>query len=1017
VALDKELGREVALKEIQGRFAEDTVSRLRFVREAEFTGRLEHPGIVPVYSLGRRDDGQPFYAMRFIQGDNLKDAIGRYHAEPPADPGGRAVAFRQLVRHFVGVCYAVEYAHSRRVLHRDLKPANVMLGLFGEALVVDWGLAKPFDGAEGSGDGAGPDAAAPGGDSTLTLQGVPVGTPAFMSPEQAGEGRDPLGPASDVYSLGATLYYLLTGRAPFEGPELGEVLGRVRRGQFPPPRALRGDADSALSAVCLKAMATKPEDRYPSARALVEDIERWVADEPVSAWREPFPVRARRWARRHRTAVTSSAVALVVTAAALTVILAIQSWAKRNLEVANANVRSANKQLEQSLIRERAATASAESRFALALKAIQAYRDGVDQADVLRRSDLEPVRNKLLGSALTFYKDLSADLATDTNRRAARDEALLQAYFQLASLSDQIGSKTDAIQAYRQSVDLGRGLLQAGTTRRVRSRLGEVYHKLAIALEESGHADQALGAYGEAIAIRTGLVAEDPSNLPSRANLAGSYLSFGRFQSEIGRLKEALDALREAITRLERLTKEAPENLVYREHLAGALTNLGLLQMKTQDTTTSLATFRRAAWITEALHAEDPSKWVVRQTLARVYNNMGMLHRREGDTAAATTVYQKAITLQEALVRDDPARTELRRDLGTMRNNLGNLYSSTGRNEPAVAEFREAIRWQESLAREYPRVASYRQLLARSHMNLGIAQKGAKRLDDAAASYGLAINLLKDVVRTDPRSTAARLDLGRGLLNLGVDYIAMGQHARAVPPLREAISVLEALAHENPSVVTYRGDLANCLLTLGGALDDVGRPAEGEENCRRAIGLLDETVTGNPSDAQLRFTLGGALLNLGLIRQRRGDGPAALDAFRKSADHMRFAVARAPGVTFWRAAVIQTYRELAAELRSQKQVSEAAAAVSRCVDLAPSSPLDLYNAACDLALCVPLAEQAADARRYGDEAMIVLRRAAAAGWDHRAHAISDPNLKSLHSRRDFQEFVFNHGFPDNPFAH
>jgi serine/threonine protein kinase len=181
------------------------------VREAELTGRLEHPGIVPVYSLGRRDDGQPFYAMRFIQGDILKDAIDRYHAEPPADPVARAIAFRQLVRHFVGVCYAVEYAHSRRVLHRDLKPANVMLGRFGETLVVDWGLAKPLDGAEGLGDGAGPDAAVPapvppGGDSALTLPSTPVGTPAFMSPEQVVDGRDPLGPACDVYSLGATLY-------------------------------------------------------------------------------------------------------------------------------------------------------------------------------------------------------------------------------------------------------------------------------------------------------------------------------------------------------------------------------------------------------------------------------------------------------------------------------------------------------------------------------------------------------------------------------------------------------------------------------------------------------------------------------------------------------------------------------------------------------------------------------------------------------------------------------------------
>ena len=147
VARDEELHREVALKQIQDRYADHPESRSRFLLEAEITGGLEHPGIVPVYGLGHYPDGRPFYAMRFIRGDSLKEAIEQFHradGQPGRDPGERALALRQLLRRFVDVCNAIAYAHSRGVLHRDLKPGNVMLGPYGETLVVDWGLAKPI---------------------------------------------------------------------------------------------------------------------------------------------------------------------------------------------------------------------------------------------------------------------------------------------------------------------------------------------------------------------------------------------------------------------------------------------------------------------------------------------------------------------------------------------------------------------------------------------------------------------------------------------------------------------------------------------------------------------------------------------------------------------------------------------------------------------------------------------------------------------------------------------------------
>jgi tetratricopeptide (TPR) repeat protein/tRNA A-37 threonylcarbamoyl transferase component Bud32 len=315
VAEDSELHREVALKRIRDEYADDPDSRHRFLREAEITGGLEHPGIVPVYGLGQYADGRPYYAMRFIKGDSLKQAIERFHqAEgPKRDPGERTLALRELLGRFVAVCNVVAYAHSRGVLHRDLKPDNVMLGPYGETLVVDWGLAKPVGRPEDRKDSA---------EETLvptmpigaqpSQMGQVIGTPAYMAPEQAAGRLDQLGPASDVYSLGATLYCLLTGKAPFENREVWRILEKVYRGEFPPPRQINSSIPRPLSAICLKAMALKPEDRYASAQALADDMEHWLADEPVRAYREPSRVRAGRWVRRHKALVSAAGAAVLV---------------------------------------------------------------------------------------------------------------------------------------------------------------------------------------------------------------------------------------------------------------------------------------------------------------------------------------------------------------------------------------------------------------------------------------------------------------------------------------------------------------------------------------------------------------------------------------------------------------------------------------------------------------------------------------------------------------------------------
>jgi eukaryotic-like serine/threonine-protein kinase len=395
LAEDVELHRQVALKEIQDQHADNPESRARFLLEAEITGGLEHPGIVPVYGLGHYADGRPYYAMRFIKGDSLKAAIDRFHKpEAALDPGERAVAFRKLLARFVTVCNAIAYAHSRGVLHRDLKPGNIMLGKYGETLVVDWGLAKPLVPTDPNLQAESlllrPHAASA---SAETVAGAALGTPQFMSPEQAAGRLDQLGPATDVYSLGATLYALLTGLAPFTDSDVGQVLCKVEGGDFPLPRKVRHDVPAPLEAVCLKAMARRPEYRYLTPRALADDLEHWLADEPVSAYREPWNDRAGRWARRHRTAVSATAAALVVAVAGLltsTLLLTAANERERAAkQQAEDSAKEANKQQviarrneaeakKQSIIaRQNEAEAKAQSEKALRLLALSYLDQGV----------------------------------------------------------------------------------------------------------------------------------------------------------------------------------------------------------------------------------------------------------------------------------------------------------------------------------------------------------------------------------------------------------------------------------------------------------------------------------------------------------------------------------------------------------------------------------------------------------------------------------------------------------------
>jgi serine/threonine protein kinase len=699
VALDTELNREVALKSIQAPYADDPRFRARFLFEAEVTGSLEHPGIVPVYGLGRSADGRPYYAMRLIEGKieggSLRDAVRRFHeAEKQSgrEPGRSAIEFRELLERFIDVCDTIAYAHSRGVIHRDLKPSNIMLGPYRETLVVDWGLAKALGGSD-------PDSTAPPRekapisgsmtDSSQTEPGAVLGTPSYMSPEQAQGDLNTLGPRSDVYSLGATLYCLLTGQAPYQAQGTRALLAAVQAGDFVPPRKLRPAIDRALEAVCQKAMALRPMDRYDSARALADDLRLWTAGEPVTAWQEPPLRRARRWARRHRTAMTAAAIGMFITLAASIVIAVLQAQATSRERLLAANERAARVLAQARLGQVEKANdllgsvfkdldPRAEESGGKPLRAVLGDR----LAETAASPELEAIGDPLtvaklkhiLGSSLTGLRNTGDAIALLTRAYETREAKLgpnhpdtLTTRNNLAITYMTAGRPADAVlllEANLQASEKALGPDHPETLRR-RDNLASAYYAV-------GRTDDAIKIDEATLEVRKSKFGTDaPDTLSNQNNLAANYHAAGRY-GEASALLEA--------------TLKSQSSILGPEHLQTLITRFNLTEA-----------YRNAGRMAEAI---DMAAAVLRGYESKFGNdhpdtldcrrNLADCLHEAGRITEAIAMHERTLKqLEPKLGKDHPYTV-------TCSAGLAADYAATGRKAEAIALFDAALKTRQS---------------------------------------------------------------------------------------------------------------------------------------------------------------------------------------------------------------------------------------------------------------------------------------------------------------------------------
>ena len=711
VAEDLELRREVALKKINGSFAQDRDSRERFLFEAQVTGRLEHPGIVPVYGLVEDADGTPCYAMRYIQGETLRDAIRRYHAMPSGVEKRKEL--RNLLTRFVAVCNAVAYAHAQGVLHRDLKPSNILLDKYGETLVVDWGLAKALKPGEYSARANGAASTANGS----TRIGKCIGTPGYMSPEQAAGHWDKVGPASDIFALGSTLVDILSLATENAQSQVAENETLDMSPGYAVPRF--AGVPNALQAICRKAMAESPGDRYATALELAADVECWLAGEPVSACPEPLTARAHRWLSRHQGLVVAVCLAVFIMGLSLG---AATVW------LAAANKREAQEH------------ANAEQNFQLAKQAVDQLYTEVSQNVLLNQPGMEDVRKRLLTSARDFYKKLVERHTADPAVKAGYGRA----YWRLAFITNAIESKPKAIEDYQQAVAIFTELRQDYPEQPAYAHdLGKSLNNLGFAQSELNRLDEAAKTCGDALGIFEQLLERDPASTDYAKGAASALNNLALVYRSKKDEPKAEQMHERALAIRSRLAKDHPGNAEFDHDLAVTLNNLGVLYRATRRPDKAEQAYKDALAIRERLVAGEPGFNKYQHDLANSHNNLGLFYRGKDRRDEAREHLETAQAIWAKLVKEHPRVVEYQHGIATNSANLGGLYARAGQPELARKHFENAIGIWENLRRTHPGHAQFEIRLAASYGNMGTFLKENKNPQGALAWYQKAIDGLK----------------------------------------------------------------------------------------------------------------------------------------------------------------------------------------------------------------------------------------------------------------------------------
>lgn len=694
------LNRIVALKMILGGGHADPEQLARFRAEAEAVAQLQHPQIVQIYEIGTHD-GLPFFSLEFVEGGSLEqERAGR-----PMPPLRAA----ELVEQLAG---AMQSAHARGIVHRDLKPANVLLTRDGVPKVTDFGLVKRVE----------------EDDSGQTRTGTIMGTPSYMAPEQAWDSKA-VGPLADVYSLGAILYALLTGRPPFLGPTPVETVMLLRSQEPVPPSRLQPALPRDLETICLKCLQKEPEKRYAGAAELAEDLRRFRGGEPILARPVGRVERVWRWCRRNRALATAAGVAAVL---ALSLMIggplaAVMIGQERTEAVAAQQLAEKN---------ERKAARNAE-----------AAREQRDLAVVALNTLVERVPTELrnVPGTAKIKRDLLLTAMDGLNKVGAagdqsKDAVMARAHAKMGEVLLEAGDAAAADTQFRRSHAILRNLAEtdAATPRHVHQlRLGRSYRNLGKAAERLHGAQAAREFFRQSLAARQAALPLAPDPLFVKQELAESYGLLGQTALTLGQPREAMDHFLKGVAYRDEWLRHSPENDAALREQAGARLALGHGHLNLGDPAQAVEHYRAALAILSRLAGKGSPGITDRANVALCHDYLGTARLLAGEAAAARDDYRQAVERLEPLCREAPRSAILRRKLAKACYGLGVACAQL--DDPEAKTYLErSLALRQDLAKKAPEDVSLRQDVMLSLARLG-------RTDDAARlAEPLAAPMLKE---------------------------------------------------------------------------------------------------------------------------------------------------------------------------------------------------------------------------------------------------------------------------------
>jgi len=820
--------RKVALKLIKAGMDSRSVLA-RFEAERQALALMDHPNIAKVLDGGLTDSGRPYFVMEYVKGVPITDYCD-----------ATRLSVEERLNLFIQVCSALQHAHQKGIIHRDLKPSNILVAPYDDKpvpKVIDFGLAKAMHQSLT--------------EKTLyTAHEMVLGTPLYMSPEQAQLNNLDVDTRADIYSLGVLLYELLTGTTPLERKRFKEAawdeIRRMIREEEPPapstrlsstdtlpslatfrhtePAKLKKLVRGELDWIVMKALEKDRTRRYETASGLARDIQRYLDDEVVEARPPSTGYRFGKFVRRHRGQVIAAGLVLLALLAGIagtTWGLFREARAKTRLAASLVREQKANADLS-------AANAKVQARYDLAVDAIKTFHTGVSEDFLLKEEKFKALRDRLLKSASDFYGKLSALLGKETDVASRR--ALAQSNFELAELTRKVGREEDALAAHWAVLEAREALAaEPGADSATKIDVGRSRTEVAYLLNATGKSEEALAMYRRSESLLAGLPEGDPA---ARAALAACRSRMATLLLYAGKSAEALAAFKLARADQEALTTVPGPSNDARRDLAVTFNALGLALW----------------WTAKPAQAEDE----LRKELA---------------------IFQKA-------ANEYPTVAEFRNSLSASHMYLGYVLVLTGKPAEAEDELRASLAIKQKLADENPAVTSFRNNLAVNRMWLGRALLLKGRPAEGKDELRISLAIFQKLANDNPGDTHYPFCLAFIHSNLGRLKLQTGNPEAAEAECRTGLAILQKLADDNPAVTLFRDRLASAFIDVGDVVRSLGRASAAKGGYERAIALKEPRVQEDPTNTEHRYALICAVRRRGLALRDLGDAGAAADIRR-----------------------------------------------------------------------------------------------------------------------------------------